>query len=228
VLDVGCGAGAALAPAAQRAASAVGVELSPAMAERARVAAPSAEVLVGDAAALDLPDRSFDVVVSAFVVFFMPDPTAALREWRRLLRPGGRLVIATWGRADPRWSWERELRMEFAGEMNPETVQELRNGIGLLTRFEEPTKVEEELRAASFMPDLVTPHVIDFVFGGPDAWWEWNWSHGARMFLERLSADAQERFREKAYTAMQVSRDGHGFPRTYTALFSRAVATADR
>src|SRR3954469_15134679 len=58
VLDVGCGAGAALAPAAARSASVVGVELSPSMAERARVAAPSADVRVGDATSLDFADGS--------------------------------------------------------------------------------------------------------------------------------------------------------------------------
>ena len=57
VLDVGCGAGAALAPAAERAASAVGVELSPGMAERARAAAPTADVRVGDAMQLEFGTR---------------------------------------------------------------------------------------------------------------------------------------------------------------------------
>jgi ubiquinone/menaquinone biosynthesis C-methylase UbiE len=84
VLDVGCGAGAALGPAARRAASAVGIELSPGMAERARQAVPTAEVVVGDAGALPFADGSFDVVLSAFTVFFMSDPTAALVEWRRV------------------------------------------------------------------------------------------------------------------------------------------------
>jgi hypothetical protein len=135
--------------------------------------------------------------------------------------------MATWGRADPRWSWERELRMGFVGEINQETLQELANGIGLLTRFDERAKVEEELRAAGFAPDVVTPHAIEFVFRDEDAWWEWNWSHGSRMFLEPLSDVAQARFREKAYAAMQACRDGNGFPRTYTALFSRALRIRD-
>src|SRR5690349_10856651 len=56
VLDVGCGAGAVLGPASRLAGSATGIELSPAMAERARAAAPDAEVVVGDAASLPFDD----------------------------------------------------------------------------------------------------------------------------------------------------------------------------
>jgi len=117
--------------------------------------------------------------------------------------------------------------MGFAGEIDHETLQELMNAIGLVTRFDEPAKVEEELWAAEFTPELVTPHAIDFVFRGADAWWDWNWPHGARVFLDALSDDAQERFRRNAYAAMDASRDGDGFPRTYTALFSRATPTPD-
>src|SRR5215218_1498029 len=110
VLDVGCGAGAVLAPAARVAAAATGVELSPAMAERARAAAPRAEVIVGDAASLPFDDGSFDVVLSSFVVFFLPDPTEALSEWARVLAPEGRIVMSTWGSGDPRWSFDRDIR----------------------------------------------------------------------------------------------------------------------
>src|SRR4051794_33898070 len=91
VLDAGCGAGAVLGAASRVAGSATGIELSPAMAARAREAVPGAEVVVGDAAVLPFDDESFDVVMSSFVIFFIADPTAALREWRRVLRPGGRV-----------------------------------------------------------------------------------------------------------------------------------------
>src|SRR5205807_3993174 len=95
------------------------------MAERARAAAPEAEVLVGDASVLPFEDESFDLVLSAFVVFFMPDPTAALREWGRVLKPGGRLVMATWTGGDPRWSWERGVRAPYARAIDPGRLREM-------------------------------------------------------------------------------------------------------
>ena len=223
VLDVGCGAGAALAPAARLAASAVGVELSPVMAERARAAAPGAEILVGDASSLDFADDAFDLVLSAFTVFFMPDPTAALREWRRVLAPGGRIALSTWLQGDPRWSWENEVRKQFRDEIRPDALQQLASGMQILERFETAAGVAHELEAAGFAVDEQREHAIEFVFPDERAWWDWNWSHGTRMFLERLSDDAVERFRERAFEAMQASRDGDGFPRRYRALLSRAL-----
>jgi ubiquinone/menaquinone biosynthesis C-methylase UbiE len=225
VLDAGCGSGAALVPAAARAREVVGVDISASMVERAREAAPEATVEVGDATALAFPDESFDVVLSAFVVFFPPDPTAALREWRRVLVPGGRLAMSTWGAADPRWAWEREVRREFIEHYPPELLKEMGTSLERLGRFDEQGKVAAELEAAGFEPEAVEPVAIEFRFADEQAWWEWNWSHAARAALEPLAEATRERFRERAFEAMKPLRDGSGgFPRTYTAL----VATARR
>jgi SAM-dependent methyltransferase len=50
----------------------------------------------GDAAALELPDAAVDLVVCQQGLQFVPDRAAATRELRRVLRPGGRAVVATW------------------------------------------------------------------------------------------------------------------------------------
>jgi SAM-dependent methyltransferase len=223
VLDVGCGAGAALLPASRAAARAVGIELSPAMAARAREAVPDAAVVEGDASQrLPFADGEFDVVLSSFTVFFMPDPTAALREWARVLAPGGRIAMATWGSADHRWSFEREVRMGFLSEIDSATLQELGAGLALVNRFDEPAKVEAELRAAGLEPAAAEPHAIEFAYPDEHAWWDWNWSHGSRVVLEALPEGAPERFRDQAYGRMQAIRTTDGFPRTYTAIFAAA------
>ena len=222
VLDAGCGTGAVLAPAAEVAANVTGIELSPAMAERAREAVPSAEIVVGDAAQLPFEDASFDVVLSSFVVFFIANPTAALREWRRVLRPGGRLVMATWGAPDRRWTeWERPLRRPYVAEMEPEVQRELMTGLPLLDRFSESSKVAAELELAGFAVDDVREHTIEFVFPDADAWWQWNNSHGVRMFLDALPDDALARMKADYVPHMERLRDDRGYPRKYTALFAK-------
>jgi ubiquinone/menaquinone biosynthesis C-methylase UbiE len=50
-----------------------------------------------DAEDLALPDASFDVVLCALGLMYVPDPARALREMHRVLRPGGRLVVVVWG-----------------------------------------------------------------------------------------------------------------------------------
>ena len=72
------------------------IELSPAMVDVARRRAAEVgrevDLRVGDAQALDLPDESFDVVVSTLSLCTIPDERAAVAEVRRVLRPGGRFL----------------------------------------------------------------------------------------------------------------------------------------
>jgi ubiquinone/menaquinone biosynthesis C-methylase UbiE len=99
VLDLGCGTGALLRelvlqgePARLR-----GVDLSPAMLAQARATLPGAVSLVaGDAVALPLAASSVDVVVSGSSFHFWAQPDRGLEEIRRVLRPGGRLVMTDW------------------------------------------------------------------------------------------------------------------------------------
>jgi SAM-dependent methyltransferase len=224
VLDVGCGAGAALAPAARVAASAVGVELSPVMAERARAVAPSADVRVGDATKLDFADGSFDVVISAFTVFFMPDPTAALREWRRVLAPGGRIVLSTWTGGDPRWDFERRIRRSYMGEVDPAVLRELGEGLARLQRFEDAGKVAAEVETAGFERIEQDSHAIEFVFEDEQAFFDWTWSHGTRVVLEAVPDEPLARYRAEVAEAMQQIRESNGYPRTFTSVFTRGIS----
>jgi demethylmenaquinone methyltransferase/2-methoxy-6-polyprenyl-1,4-benzoquinol methylase len=94
VLDACCGTGD-LAIAATRAGAGevVGVDFSRAMLERARRKAPGIEWIEGDVLSLPFGDESFDAVTVGFGVRNVEDLPAALRELRRVLRPGGRLGV---------------------------------------------------------------------------------------------------------------------------------------
>ncbi|GAB3325490.1 class I SAM-dependent methyltransferase [Geodermatophilus aquaeductus] len=103
-VDVGCGtgvvSGAVLEEAAPR--LLVGVDSSAAFLAAAadRVRDPRAAFVAGDAAALPVGDATADAVVSGLVLNFLPDPRAALAEWRRVLRPGGALGLYVWDYAE--------------------------------------------------------------------------------------------------------------------------------
>ena len=75
-----------------------GVELSPEMAalgrRRAEELGREIDIRVGDAEALEFDDESFDTVVCTFSLCTIPDHSAAVREAKRVLRPGGRFVLA--------------------------------------------------------------------------------------------------------------------------------------
>lgn len=97
VLDVGCGTGALLEQMAARwpGGSYTGVDLSPGMTAVARERLGGrALVLQGDAEALPLPDGRFQAAVCCDSFHHYPHPEAALREIRRVLEPGGVLLLA--------------------------------------------------------------------------------------------------------------------------------------
>ncbi|MFC5800844.1 class I SAM-dependent methyltransferase [Streptomyces formicae] len=97
VLDLGCGTGSLSLLLARAGHRVTGVDLAPRMVERARakleVAGFAGRFLVGDATLPPTGDRRFDVLLSRHLVWTLPDPVAALREWVTRLRPGGRLVL---------------------------------------------------------------------------------------------------------------------------------------
>jgi SAM-dependent methyltransferase len=98
VLDVAAGTGNAAVPAARAGASVVASDLTPELLELGRSEHPDADIdwQVADAEALPWPDASYDVVTSTVGVMFAPHHQRAADELVRVLRPGGRLGIASW------------------------------------------------------------------------------------------------------------------------------------
>ena len=112
VLDIGCGAGLTTREAARAAAPGrvVGIDISPAMLERARRITSAErighiEYQLGYAQTHRFPPGSFDVAISRFGVMFFGDPEAAFANIAAALHPGARLVLLVWQRsADNEWA----------------------------------------------------------------------------------------------------------------------------
>jgi ubiquinone/menaquinone biosynthesis C-methylase UbiE len=105
LLDLACGTSnliPLLAQGGTRVDCYLGADLSPEMlagaAPRAALAHFPAALLAADAAVLPLRDASIDTVVTASALHDWPDPAAVLAETRRVLRPGGRLLLLDWSR----------------------------------------------------------------------------------------------------------------------------------
>lgn len=118
LLDVGCGSAALLAGHATHVRYVAGLdasELQVGLARdrlRERIAAGTAEVVAGDATALPWPDARFTAVVSLNCLKFIADPERALQEMRRVLRPGGRVVLTL----DPAVKADKSGRLDAYGE----------------------------------------------------------------------------------------------------------------
>jgi ubiquinone/menaquinone biosynthesis C-methylase UbiE len=100
VLDVAAGNGNATLAAARRFAAVTSTDYVPALLERGRRRAEAEGLEVSfqpaDAEALPFPDASFDVVLSTFGVMFAPNHEQTASELRRVVRPGGRIGLASW------------------------------------------------------------------------------------------------------------------------------------
>ena len=96
-LDAGCGTGFLSLELAARGHRVSGIDFAPAMLAEARRKAAAQRLSVrfeeGDAEQLRFAPGSFDLVISRHVLWTLPHPEAAIDEWLRVLRPGGRLAI---------------------------------------------------------------------------------------------------------------------------------------
>lgn len=99
VLEIGCGPGIGLTHLAQRAELAVGIDYSATMARRAlrrnrrHVRAGRVQVMIGDIQSMSRQAEAFDRAMAVHVIYFWSDPTAALTEIRKWLRPEALLAV---------------------------------------------------------------------------------------------------------------------------------------
>ena len=113
VLDVACGTGENF-PYLGRATAITALDLSPEMVREAdrrrREMGIEIELMVGDAQELPFSDCTFDHVVSAFSSCTFPDYVAAFQEMRRVVKPGGRILLLEHGRSGVGWIARRQDR----------------------------------------------------------------------------------------------------------------------
>ena len=150
-----------------------------------------------------LPEASYDVVLASLVVFFLPDPLAGLRSWRRALRGGGRLAFTTFGPDDERWNW---LGPAISAAVPPGTpVRPPAGG-----PFADPDTIVATLTAAGYVDVRTIDRRHDVRFTDGEQWWRWTWSHGARASLERIPADRLDGVRADLTSRVEALREQDG------------------
>ena len=207
VLDVCCGSGASAIPAAETVGSTgfvLGVDLAENLLALARAKAQHRgfkhiEFRAGDMLDLDLPDSEFDAVVCVFGIFFVPDMLAAVRELWRLVAPGGKLAITTWG---PRffepantafWDSVRDLRPDLYKGFNP------------WDRVCDPESVRSVFAGAGVNAQDVVLEIGTHALRSPEDWWAMVLGSGYRATVDQLDGGDREQVRRKALEYIRES-----------------------
>jgi ubiquinone/menaquinone biosynthesis C-methylase UbiE len=191
-LDIGCGRGAVLLPAAEAIGPegrAVGLDISSAMVEQTRSLAQqrrlgNVEVRVADAHAPSLDGERFGTISSCLVLFFLAEPAAALRTWLDLLEPGGRLGVTTFGPEDPRWESVDEVFEPYLSK----DVRDARTS-GKAGPFASHAGMEQMIRDAGYEDVRTAATSIPVRFASLEQWHAFTWSTGQRMMWLSVPED---------------------------------------
>jgi SAM-dependent methyltransferase len=157
VLDIGTGTGTAAGLAAGDGRTVVGVDAAPGMLAIARRLHPGLELVEADFTAMPFDDASFDVALCVHALQFGRDRVAALREWLRIIRPGGRIVVSLPG--PPEATWIPVIRDAYES-----------HGIGqALTSFPDEAELRAMAEDAGWVDVDTTAeadHAVDFAHEG--------------------------------------------------------------
>jgi SAM-dependent methyltransferase len=201
VIDLGTGNGHGLVPAAKAVAPAlvVGVDLSNGMLDAARARARAAgveniQLRNMDVSELEFPDASFDVALASTVFQFVGYSPDALVEWRRVLAPGGRLLMSV----PVSLGLIEDLMKEFFVRIPDEIQTAWRESGGSVPG----TRQVPDLAELCVQSGFTTAEAEDIhrvhTFPSMDAWWAFHWTHGSRAVFVCLPEDALADMRAEA------------------------------
>jgi ubiquinone/menaquinone biosynthesis C-methylase UbiE len=224
VLDVACGRGAVLFPASSAVSSSgevIGIDISQGMVERTAADVllrdiTNTQVLRMDAEKLDFQDDEFDYVLCGLGLFFFPSLHKALAEFRRVLKPGGRLIASTFEDVED----GIEKRWETLNKSFSERLRPAPKSTG--NTLDNEDAIRESLSGAGFEAIEVTREKGSFTFSNEDEWWQWLWSHGFRGFLERLDENVLAEYKEQVVKLVREDQTEQGIVETWHLLFAKA------
>jgi SAM-dependent methyltransferase len=183
LLDIGCGTGLAAQLATQLGAHITGLDASEAELIIARERVPHGDFCCGDMEALPYADVSFDVVTGFHVLQFADNSLSALREARRVVKPGGYVAMSVWGRLD---DCEFATTLKAVMDCLPAPVEEARGTFAVVS----PGKLEVLMEQAGLTIDARGDVSCPFTYPDAETAWEAISSYGTLVAAIRAAHEA--------------------------------------
>ena len=208
VLDACCGSGASALPAAAGVGAdgqVLAIDLSERLLARgrqraARLGLRNVQFQRGDLEKLGPPERSFDVAVCVFGIFFVPDMAAGVRALRRQVRPGGRLAITTWGEGvfEPAdgifWEAVARVRPDLHRTFQP------------WQRLGDPAKLRELLEEAGVQGSEITLEEGRHPLASAEAFWDLVLGSGYRGAVDSMTEGERAAVRKDVLSALRAGQ----------------------
>ncbi len=213
ILDLSTGTGWASRVVARRGAQVIGCDIAEELLETASARALaeklSIDYQIGDAEQLPFATSEFDAVISTFGVMFASRPEAAAAELARVVRPGGRIALATWSPDGTVFGMFQVMKAHMAVSATPPPPSPF--AWGRTTRIEDLLGAAFELRFEPATSYYREPNAAA-------AWSTFSTGYGpTRTLAENLSTEAREELREDfiAYHGRFTNALGICVPRDY-------------
>jgi len=205
VLDLGCGRGAVLFPAARAIGPdgyALGIDAAPTMValtatDAVELGLTQVEVRIGDADEPPGVAGEYDAVLAGLVLFFLPHVTVAMHRYLRLLKPGGLLAFSWFGPDDARWAPVFEALDRYAPHAANRKARPDPTDV-----WHTPESVRTALTASGYVDIETVEETFEITVPNFATWWAWSFSHGGRDYFEAFPVERHDEIKAAAAAAM--------------------------
>lgn len=170
------------------------------------------QLLCMDAEHLEFESNTFDYIFCAFGIFFFPHADRALKEFLRVLKPGGKLFLSTWQERDQCYHIIRK-ELEAYGIAGKVTLH----------NFEEPAFIYNCLSESGFTDITMVQDHLEHVYPTFNDWFQSLWGHGSRGRLEMLTSEQIQELKKNTEIGVKHLLRNDGLHEVQRVHFTRAI-----